>query len=325
MDWRLNMNLMHSLTEWLEEYRKISLQSTWASPSAEVTETTVEPSFIARSMTRMQLSDNDFLLLQQRIAESFTAQLTQSRLFEALNPWQKLYENFRIGIQLGFQNFSETLAESGESIPAHLNLDESMTWTTWETLSVQLLSGFDQYCVRDIQSALETPNNFIAQTTLVHWLTETQKTTQLQGNALILQTEKRVQQQIARHIQMIQLHLQMNAALEKLMKDPGAIGLTVEMYLWASYIRAKRIGHYTGKIKSLLHITPRIAPQASVVRRLADLRVVDPTLLERNASDRNLKKLHEWAQNQTSRLTVWDGIRTHKIPEFASTPSPEIN
>lgn len=303
------MQLLNNLTQWLAEFKKVSLKR--ATNSNETPEANLysssPPVPIAIDLVALELTHNQFIELKKNLTQHFLDCLAEAHIDSGLDKWQKLYENFRLGLQLGLQTFSETLQEASEKPNEHNKIDE-LDPDTWMNRSVSLLNYFDQHCADEIHSAFKTPELFITQSMIENWLQETHQTTQLLGDALLERTDIVAQQAINQRIQSLNNHLQMNSALEKFMADPGAIGLNFEMYLWARYIKAKRIGNYAGNLQGLLHITPRIAPQAPVVRRLADLRVLDNNT-EQKHSDSRLKQLNEWAETQVTRLSVWDNIR----------------
>ncbi len=303
------MQLLNSLTQWLAEFKKVSLKHSTDSnalPEASLSSSPALPA-LAIDLTIFELTDDQFVELKKNLTQYFLTCLAEAHIDSALDKWQKLYENFRLGLQLGLQTFSETLQEAREK-PTEQNKVDELDPDTWISRSVSLLNYFDQHCADEIHSAFKTPEFFITQFMIENWLQETHQTTQLLGDDLLERTHLMAQEAINQRIQSLNNHLQMNSALEKFMADPGAIGLNFEMYLWARYIKAKRIGNYAGNLQGLLHITPRIAPQAPVVRRLADLRVLDNNT-EQKHSDSRLKQLNEWAETQVTRLSVWDNIR----------------
>ncbi len=304
------MKLLTSLTEWLTGFKQVSLKRKLQGESSTETSTTIPAD--KEQLNQLDITEAQMTALQNTLIQQFLSCLAESHITDAMAKWQKLYENFRIGLQLGFQTFHETLNESGESASVS-DASQELDSDNWEKLSVQLLSRFDHDCAHEIQQAFNAPETFITQSMIMDWLSTTHQQSHAVGTPLIKQMLPLAQQNIVQHVTSLNTHLQMSASLEKLMANPGAIAVSFEMYLWARYIKVKHIGGYAGKLQSLLQITPRIAPRVPVVQRLADLRVIDTSLLA-NTADKNanshLKQLNEWAQTQTkSRLSMWEDIR----------------
>jgi hypothetical protein len=212
--------------------------------------------------------------------------------------WLHLYENFRIGLQLGYQNIQQTLFNAGETLPIDANntsTDILWNWGYWSQLSVNLLNNFEQKLTFPLSEIQNNASAFLAYIE-----------TQYQESAAQILAERFAE---------ISQHLTMSQALEDLIRQPAQISRMFETYLWAQYILAKGIGCPKYPLIQFLS-SSRVAPNPEIKERLKTLQVIQSDQLQqeiRPSDIDSLAHLQSWAKDQIKNQTqthhhLWDKI-----------------
>ncbi len=259
--------------------------------------------------------DQDSLFaLRNSLSANIRQSLIRDNIEHALNQWHKLYENFRIGMQLGYQNFTMALVESGEDYPESdsSNLGSPWSWSTWERLAVNLLNNFDQSCAKEIESILQNPQSLISDIMVKGWMQSADEQAKNREESLLVIIAEVAQQEIDERLLSLKKQLTMSDSLANIIHNPATIAIDFETYLWANYITHKRIGNFESDLPGRLHISPRKAPAGKVAKRLQDLCVSEATKLDKisgHSANHQLKRLHDWAQSRVSRFKIWENIK----------------
>lgn len=253
----------------------------------------------------------DYIGLSRHIIQRVTEEFARSEIHSEINTWNKLYENFRIGLQLGFRNFFDALKRSDEEIPEQDEPGSAWSWSTWERVARDLLNNFDNYCRKEILLIIEDPGTFIEKESL-HETLEQLSNEGESGDALISKAQEAINVKILEKMKGLKSKLDMSGNLKKLANNPSIISNDFETYLWANYITERKIGSYDNSLRGRLHISPRIAPKGQVTARLKHLQVAEADQLDaitgKRANNDSLKALHDWARTKDREFDVWTKI-----------------
>lgn len=263
--------------------------------------------------------------LVSRLIQKASEELSAKNLSVEIDKWQDLYENFRIGLQLGFRYFSKAIMESGEDIPDQEEPGSPWNWNTWETMVGNLLNNFDQYCAKEIGIVLDNPGYLFEEAELLHAISIAKDNQSLDidlwDNLFQLMAPE-----IIRRVDRLSAKLEMNEKLADTIHNPGTIANDFETYLWANYIDKQNIGSYGHSLRERLFGLQRRAPSGEVTRRLQFLKVAEAEELDKIIGQRSangqLKKLNDWAREHVCEFNTWEKIcydSTRFLPRSLNT------
>ena len=269
---------------------------------------------VEEALKALNLSAQDYQRLLSDISQRIANELESTQIEEAVEKWHDLYENFRIGLQLGFRYFTDALINSGEDIPDQDEAGSPWSWHTWETMVGNLLNNFDQYCAKDITGYIKQTGTLLEESVVLEQLSKqkSQSSASSFDDKLIAATFQQLEQHVIAQIEALHQKLQMNVNLEDIIHTPSVIANDFETYLWANYITQQKIGGYGHSLRDRLLGAPRRAPNGQVMARLQYLKVAEADELDKIAGQRTangqLKRLNDWARENVCEFNIWEKI-----------------